>query len=66
MLFVVRAVEQKLDLVDWHVVPPLSNLLAFWRKGGLAKNIACASLSESPVGWVDWLSGPTLEVTPYF
>ena len=30
------------------------------------KNIACASLSKSLVWWVDWLSGPALEVTPYF
>ena len=55
-----------MDSVDWHVVPPLLNLLTFRGKGGVAKNIACASLSKSPVGWVDWLSRPALEVTPYF
>ena len=45
-----RAVERKLDLVDWHAVPPLLNLLAFQWEGGLVKNIAFASLSKSLAG----------------
>ena len=49
-MFVGVAVEQKLDLADWHAVPPSLNLLAFWREGGLVKNITFASLGKLPAG----------------